>query len=367
MESNSSGAGFDRGQRGNDTRLEWTGIPKSSKSGWLLLQAALDSLSAHIAVLDTRGIIVAVNRQWAKFGRQNGLDLTKDGIGTDYVAALPQTHDMTHLRKQLTDVLIGKDRGFRHSYWCDAPDGARYYEMQVRRYGRGAWRRVLVAHEDVTELKQAEDTLKELAGELERAREDERRRLAKELHDTTCQDLLAASLTAQRLKGRLVDDADAHEAMEELKQSLGRAMRDLRTLSYLLHTPTSSASIADAARALTVGFGERAGLQVRFASDYSGGCGERTERALLSALREALTNIYRHSGSNAARVELSSKDKTLELAISDRGQWREGSEGVGLASMRERLAEVGGTVMLHRTRRGTRLSAQVPLTASSQT
>lgn len=363
MRRNRSSEALHRGPDASSLQLAPNSGAASSRTSWLLLQAALDSLSAHVAVLDTRGIIVAVNRQWIKFGRQNGLNSPKHGIGTDYVTALPQTEHMAQLRGQFADVLSGRAIGFRHSYWCDTPDGARFYEMQVRRYGRAAWRRILVAHEDKTELKQAEATLRKLAGELESAREAERRRLAKELHDTTCQELMVASLTVLSLKRQLgSDNADGRETLDELNQSLERAMRDLRALSYLFHTPTSSGSLADAARAMAVEFGKRAGLQVRFSTNYSGRSAECTERVLLTALREALMNVYRHSGSKMAHVALTSKDGSLTLAISDRGQWIESQEGVGLPSMRERVADIGGKLTVRQTPRGTRVSIAVPKT-----
>ena len=151
-------------------------------------------------MLDADGTIVGINRAWRRFGQQNGLKLRNDGIGSSYIAALPRAAGMANLRKRFREVLGGRALGFRHSYWCPTPKGPRYFEMQVRRCGRSKWRRIFVAHEDVTDLKLAEEGLRKLAGELTRSRDAERHRLARELHDTTCQDLVAASLAAERMK-----------------------------------------------------------------------------------------------------------------------------------------------------------------------
>ena len=169
------------------------------------------------------------------------------------------------------------------------PKGPRYFEMHVRRCGRSKWRRIFVAHEDVTDLKLAEEGLRKLAGELARSRDAERHRLARELHDTTCQDLVAASLAAERMKTLLgTDDKAGRKVVEELGQTLDRAMQDLRTLSYLLHAPAISASLADTVRTLAIGFAHRAGMKVHFTTNYAGRPSEGVERAILSILKEAL-------------------------------------------------------------------------------
>jgi signal transduction histidine kinase len=214
------------------------------------------------------------------------------------------------------------------------------------------------------EVQQApQDGLRKLAAELARSRESERRRIARELHDTTCQDLVAASLAVGRLEqlGR-AQDVPGHEVMVELSQTLDRALHDLRTLSYVLHPPATSAShLADTLRTLITGFASRAGIKARFATKYTGRPSEGVERAIIAIVQEALMNIHRHSSSKTAHIALGSSEGSLALTIADQGQWREGAEGVGLASMRERIAEVGGTLSVRATRRGTRLFALVPI------
>jgi two-component system NarL family sensor kinase len=327
-----------------------------------LLQAALNAISAHVAVLDARGIIVGVNRAWRRFGRQNGLRLHNDGIGSDYIATLPNGSGGTSLRRRFHQVLDGRGLGFRHYYWCPTPKGQRYFEMQVRRCGKSTWRRIFVSHEDVTNLKLAEDGLRKLAGDLARSRDIERRRLAQELHDTTCQDLVVASLGVERIANLLGENPVGQAMIEELSQTLDRALKDLRTLSYLLHPPTVSTSdLADALRTLITGFARRAEIKVRFTSNYGGRPSESVERVILGIVQEALVNIHRHSASKSARVALSSMKGSLALTVADEGLWREGTEGVGLASMRERVAELGGTLTVGPTRRGTRVRAVVPI------
>jgi signal transduction histidine kinase len=204
--------------------------------------------------------------------------------------------------------------------------------------------------------------LRKLTAELARSRESERRRIARELHDTTCQDLVAVSLAVERLEKLIgTEHLAAHEVIVELSQTLDRAVLDLRTLSYVLYAPaTSDSHLADTLRTLITGFASRAGIKVRFSSKYEGRPSEGIERAIIAIVQEALMNIHRHSGSKTADIALSSSEGSLVLTIADQGQWREGGEGVGLASMRERIAEVGGTLSVRATRQGTRLHALVP-------
>jgi signal transduction histidine kinase len=211
--------------------------------------------------------------------------------------------------------------------------------------------------------KAPQDGLRKLAAELARSRESERRRIARELHDTTCQDLVAASLAVQRLEHVAVAGHPAgREVMAELSQTLDRALHDLRTLSYVLHSPAASDSdLADTLRTLITGFASRAGINVRFTTKYAGRPSEGIERAIIAIVQEALMNIHRHSGSKTADIALNASEGSLVLTIADQGQWREGAEGVGVASMRERIAEIGGTLSVRATRGGTQLIALVPI------
>jgi signal transduction histidine kinase len=205
--------------------------------------------------------------------------------------------------------------------------------------------------------------LRKLAAELARSRESERRRIARELHDTTCQDLVAASLAVERLE-RLAgaEHLGGNAAMAELSQTLDRALHDLRTLSYVLHSPATSAShLADTLRTLITGFASRAGIKVRFTTKYAGRPSEGIERAIIAIVQEALMNIHRHSGSKTADIALNASEGSLVLTIADQGQWREGAEGVGIASMRERIADVAGTLSVRAARGGTQLIARVPI------
>jgi two-component system, NarL family, sensor kinase len=328
-----------------------------------LLDAALDALSAHVAVLDTKGIVVAVNQAWRRFGIANGLKLANSGIGTDYLAVIARAGSAAssvydHLRR----VLQGRSVGFIHQYCCPGPNGELWFQMQVRRFGRSTGRGVLVAHEDITELKAAEKAIRQLADQLAQSREAERRQLASEIHNTTGQELLVVSLGLMRLERLLQRHGqEGHEVLIETQDALARAQRDLRTMSYLLHSPAiAGVGLSGAMRALVQGFARRTGIKARFATNYRGTSSEQVERAILSVAQEALINVYRHSGSRTARVRLRAMKDRMTLDVTDQGRWIAAGEGVGVASMRETIRQVGGSLNIIPSARGTQVHAVVP-------
>jgi signal transduction histidine kinase len=340
------------------------GGPKKGRWRDPLLQGALDALSAHVAVLDADGVIVAVNQAWRRFGRANRLQLRNFGIGTNYLAAAcsEATSEASSVAERLRKVLLGQSAGFSHQYCCAGPNGERWFEMQVRAVGRAISRRTLVAHEDVTQLKQAESGLRELAHQLAQCREAERRQLARELHDNTGQELLVVSLNLSLLETLMEPNQKrSRQLLSDSSKALERAQLQLRTMSYLLHPPAiGEKGLNEALRNFLKGFQRRTGIRIRFLTNFRGRSSEQVERAVLKIAQEALINVYRHSNSKDARVQLKTANDQLQLCIADGGQWTPREEGVGIASMRERARELGGSLRIESTARGTEIHALVP-------
>jgi signal transduction histidine kinase len=325
-----------------------------------MLQAALDALSAHVAVLDTKGIVVAVNRAWRRFGSANGLQLPNFGIGTNYLSVMPSADSgASSLISRLRRVLQGRSAGFSHEYAC----GQRRFLMQVRGLGRLMERRVFVAHEDITDLKAAEHAVSELRNQLASSRESERSQLARELHDTTGQELLVVSLNLMHLE-KLIGESnqEGRQLLDEMRLALERAQRDLRTMSYLIHPISRSGTgLEGTLRAFVRGFSRRTGIKTSFAANYRGDrASEHIERAILSVAQEALINVYRHSGSKTAQVRLRVVNDHIELHIADQGEWSAGDEGVGFLSMRERIRHIGGSLSIRPHSGGTEVRAVIP-------
>ena len=232
----------------------------------------------------------------------------------------------------------------------------------------------VVVNEDVSarttaerELNDSYHQLRTLNGRLMRAQDDERRRVAQMLHETTAQDLAALKMILARLNrtaDRLRDDD--RSALVESIALAEQSMTQIRTLSYLLHPPfLDDAGLLSAVRWYAVGFADRSGITVDLELPESF---ERlpldTETALFRIIQEALINIHRHADSTTARIQLRRDAGTLVMEIGDRGRGipdvmlKEirsggGAAGVGIAGMNERIEQLGGRFELSSSDRGT--------------
>jgi PAS domain S-box-containing protein len=224
------------------------------------------------------------------------------------------------------------------------------------------------------ELEESLSHLRALTASLMRAQDDERRRIAQMLHETTAQDLGAVKMLLGRLGRTMVmSDADRTLLAEGI-DLIDRSIGDVRTLSYLLHPPfLDESGLLVAVRWYAKGFADRSGIAVdlevpptfeRLPQDV--------ESTLFRVVQEALTNIHRHARSATARIRLSAERECLVLEITDRGRGMSadvlssvasgsGAPGVGLAGMRERLQQLGGALHIESNDRGTTLRATVPL------
>jgi signal transduction histidine kinase len=240
---------------------------------------------------------------------------------------------------------------------------------------------VLLLGASVDELRHAGQTTRALAASLLRAQDEERRRIARDLHDSTGQTLIAATLLASRMEQEL--PASLRPALRQIEGLLQQAIRDVRTVSYVLHPPLlDEAGLDLALRSYVDGYAERSGIavEVDIAADI-----ERLpadiELVLFRLVQEALTNVSRHSGSPTARIHLARRrapeGDEIALEIEDAGRGMAGATdlrrrlgqrrdalragGVGLASMRERLAQIGGRLEIESIAGRTVVRAVVPL------
>jgi two-component system NarL family sensor kinase len=256
--------------------------------------------------------------------------------------------------------------------------------MRGTRFGTGADLRLVLANEDITEVKLSESALRRLTGRLLRTQDEERRRIARDLHDSTAQNLLGATLgigQAVRLSPRM--NSAAKVALGDSRALIEQSQRELRTVSYLLHPPMlDEAGLPAALRWFCDGFVKRTEIVVdlQVAPEIHRLPAE-LEAALFRITQEALTNVHRHSGASRAQIRLSlgrrPSGTTVLLAIEDdgRGIPAEITEpsgfgtrlrdfknmGVGLTGMRERLHQFGGHLDIRSGSHGTAVQVTAPL------
>jgi PAS domain S-box-containing protein len=241
-------------------------------------------------------------------------------------------------------------------------DGKRYFTVILR---------------DITLRKQAEDALvrqsqelRDLSARVLEAREEEKTRIARELHDELGQLLTALKMDLSWLRERLPAGEEADKALE-MAEMLDRTVSSTRRISADLRPlMLDDLGLADAASWLVEDFSRRSGIRCeitlsgeeRFA-DMAGSLAT----AVYRALQESLTNIARHSGAKQAWVKLAVADSTLQFEVEDNGRGIAPEDfakarSLGLKGIRERIAYFGGAMEITRAPRGgTRLRLQVPL------
>jgi signal transduction histidine kinase len=227
------------------------------------------------------------------------------------------------------------------------------------------------------ELDVANQNLRELTARLMQLQDDERRRIARELHDSIGQ--LCAALTMNLTTvgadiERLTKTAKAVSDSAALVQEMNA---EVRTISYLLHPPMlDEAGLASALRWYVKGFSERSKIRVDLeVPEDLGRFTQELETAVFRTVQECLTNIHRHSGSPVAKLRLARSASEICLTVEDRGSGMAaeklevvasgGTPGVGLRGMRERLRQLNGDLQVRSDGSGTKVEARLPISSTT--
>lgn len=225
----------------------------------------------------------------------------------------------------------------------------------------------------------AEESLRQLSGSLLNAQDDERRRIARELHDSVGQLLSGAvlSVSAFRRKTRRLS-SNSTRLLSQCTDCLTQSLSEIRTISYLLHPPMlDETGLADTLRWYVRGFAERSGVQVELdISDDADHLSRDLRTAVFRIVQESLTNIQRHAESPSAEIHLHRAGDKIELRVRDHGKGmppesleRYGREqpmhGVGIRGMRERVVQLDGEMSIHSSSSGTVVEVVLPFREES--
>ena len=224
---------------------------------------------------------------------------------------------------------------------------------------------------DITARKRAEESARRLSGRILSLQDDERRRIARGLHDSLGQYLAALKMNLDVFRTSKDDKAKLASDCAEI---VDKCLNETRTISHLLHPPLlDEAGFDSAARWYVDGFSQRSGIKVNLNLPQKLSRMHRdVEVALFRAVQECLTNVHRHSGSSAVDVRLSLSAKQIRLEIKDDGRGipqerlrslNQGAAdaGVGLAGMRERIRELGGSLEIRSERAGVTVIVRIPI------
>jgi signal transduction histidine kinase len=233
--------------------------------------------------------------------------------------------------------------------------------------------------QEISDRQLAEKSLQDLSGRLLSLRDEEQRRIARELHDSTVQTLGAVAIDLEKAQ-QVELNHDGLKVQMLVARSSGlveQAISELRTLSYLLHPPIlDDLGLEGVLPWYTAGFGSRSGIAVKLNVQALGRLSTEIELTVFRILQEGLANIHRHSGSSTAEVTVSRESDRLTLQIVDQGSGIHPSVlknvrnagivvGVGTAGMRERVRQIGGSLEIVSDKYGTSILATIPINTAA--
>ena len=235
--------------------------------------------------------------------------------------------------------------------------------------------------ERTVELDTANQSLRQLSARLLQLQDDERRRIARELHDSIGQMLVGLTMNLSGVRSDIERLTNSVAALTDSEALVQEMTREVRTISHLLHPPLlDEAGLASAVRWYVDGFAQRSKIKVdlELADDF-GRLNPELETTIFRVVQECLTNVHRHSGSSMAKVRIVRSNDMVSIEVADRGKGvppekrhamtTNGAPGVGIRGMRERLRQLGGKLEINTAEEGhgTVVVASLPYGATSST
>ena len=226
-----------------------------------------------------------------------------------------------------------------------------------------------------TEILRQSDLLRELSNRLLQTQDDERRRMARELHDSAGQIIASLGMNLASMTRHVTMNPMLGKTVEDSQNLVQQLNKEIRTTSYLLHPPLLDENgLPEAIRWYMEGLAERSNIAVdlEISQDFGRLPGE-IELALFRIVQECLTNIHRHSASRTAMLRLSRNGEAVDLEIKDQGKGIPAERlsgihaqrsGVGIAGMRERVRHFGGAMNIKSNEKGTIISITLPVSAA---
>jgi PAS domain S-box-containing protein len=227
------------------------------------------------------------------------------------------------------------------------------------------------------EMSRQSELLRQFSQRLLQAQDEERRHIARELHDTAGQTLTVLGINLAQLMQKAGRAApDLVNSVEMIQETVEQLHRDIRTTSYLLHPPLLDESGLSSALSWYIqGLAERGGIDIKFhVSEDLGRLPRDLELLIFRLVQECLTNIHRHSGSKTASIRIARHEDIVTVEVQDRGRGmspeklaeiQSRGSGVGIRGMRERLRQFDGNLQIDSSDRGTRILATIPLPGTS--
>ena len=358
------------------------------QSSDVFARAVLNSLSSHVCVLDKGGGILKTNDAWMEFVKHQADGVFTIGeVGQNYLDLCRRTTagatSTGHaILMGLEAVLEGRDPIFSAEYYAQLPDEERWFLMRVTPL-KGA-KGVVISHTNISErvrmarsleqhillLGDKREELESLTGKLIQTQEQERQRIARELHDDFNQRLAALSVELESLERVPISPSEPIASqLAVIRGTVGRLSDDLHDLAYKLHPSLlEHVGLEVAIRDHVAEFTKRIRLPVTFtAREVPETLSPEAATNLFRVMQESLQNVFKHARATDATVRLIGSSKGIGLSVCDNGKGFDPESnqgrraGLGLVSMQERVRLLGGFLRIHsRVASGTKVCAWIP-------
>lgn len=329
-----------------------------------------DTTPALVWMCDEKGKIAYLNERRLSFTGAHA----SPGYGDTWMAYV-HPEDLKTVLDSLSAALKSR-LSFSQQYRLRRQDGVYRWMFDVaspRVDGDGSFAGFIGSAVDVTDQRMAQEALEKVSGQLIEAQENERSRLARELHDDFSQRLALLGIGLGQLwKALPKSDAEARARVQEMLKRTKELASDLHALSHQLHSSRlEHVGLISALNGLCKEFSEKHKIEIQFSeSDLRLNLPKDVGLCLFRVAQEALNNIVKHSQAKSAHIEISANATGVNLRIRDDGRGFDSGVvnsdgGIGLTGMRERTRLVGGSLLVKsEPTRGTEILAQVPLPAS---
>jgi len=231
----------------------------------------------------------------------------------------------------------------------------------------------LRVQERTVDLDSANLSLRDLSTRLMKLQDEERRRIARELHDSVGQTLAALAMNLALVRSDVERLSKIASALNDSENLVRDMSTEVRTISHLLHPPLlDEAGLSSAIRWYGDGFARRSGIKVEIdVPEDLQRLPSEMETAIFRVVQECLTNIHRHAGSPVARIRVRRRDDEVAVEVEDKGRGippekqdemaSTGTPGVGIRGMRERIRQLGGTLEIDSSNKGTLVRLRLPV------
>jgi two-component system CheB/CheR fusion protein len=353
-------------------------------------RSIIENIPLPLTVVDLNLRIRSVNDAFRKLAGSGREELEKRSF-TDLAGAVWGMEEplSTHLASLRASPETGRKFEFQHRVAGEpprvfnvrgtvlTPDGETFllvtieditaHEEMERRNSMERERLATEVESTARKLGRTQDELRALAGSLFTSQEDERRRVARELHDDIGQKLAVLEIDAEKLEKHIGKPADVRQGIEKLRTDIGSLSEDTRRISHMLHPAMiDDLGIGAALRSLVEEFGEREHMIAAFtAENLPDNVPVPVATGLYRIAQEALRNVAKHAGRTHVKVTLSGLPQSIRMQIIDAGKGfhlPESRSGLGLVSMEERARMLEGTLRIDsKPGEGTRVTAEVAL------